>query len=139
MITYDGDEALRELAAAQRSGDYRVVLTRYRDAYRVSRLSKTIDARDRVYYEASYRVLLPLMERLVRVLPSRVLRMLAGRADRREAEARYGDGITDRAAYLAAEARRVGMLRRMAIDRYDVRSDATTVYYFELRRRGEGS
>lgn len=138
MITRDGDEAVAALTEALRNGDYRVTLTFHQDAYRVSRLSNTIDARDRMYYEAAYRVLLPSMKRLVRVLPFRVLRMLANRADRREAEARYGDGITDRAAYLASEAQRVGMLRRMAIDRYDVRADATTVYYFELRRRGEG-
>jgi hypothetical protein len=139
VITTDGDEAVRELAAAQRRGDTRVTLTRYRDGYRVSRLSKTIDARDRFYYEASYRVMLPGITAVARLLPYRVLRALANRADRREAEASYADGITDRAAYLAAEARRVGILQRMAIDRYDVRSDTAVTYYFELRRRSEGS
>jgi hypothetical protein len=139
MITTNGDEAVRALVDAQRRGDTRVTLTAYRDGYRVSRLSKTIDIRDRIYYEASYRVILPGITAVARLLPCRVLRALANRADRREAEASYGDGITDRAAYLAAEARRVGVLRRMAIDRYDVRADATTVYYFELRRRSEGS
>lgn len=139
MITTNGDEAVRALADAQRRGDTRVTLTRYRDGYRVSRLSKTIDARDRIYYEASYRVILPGITAVARLLPYRVLRALANRADRREAEASYADGITDRAAYLAAEARRVGVLRRMAIDRYDVRSDTCVTYYLELRRRGEGS
>lgn len=139
MITTNGDEAVRELVAAQRRGDYRVTLTRYRDGYRVSRLSRTVDARDRIYYAAAYRVLLPSITRLARLLPYRALRALANRADRREAEARYADGITDRAAYLAAEVRRVGVLRRTAIDRFDVRSDAAVTYYVELRRRGEGS
>ena len=139
VITTNGDEAVRALVDAQRRGDTRVTLTRYRDAYRVSRLSKTIDARDRIYYEASYGVILPGITAVARLLPYRVLRALANRADRKEAEASYAYGITDRAAYLAAEAQRVGVLRRMAVDRYDVRAVVTTVYYFELRRRGEGS
>ena len=139
VITTNGNEAVRALADAQRRGDTRVTLTRYRDGYRVSRLSKTIDARDRIYYEASYRVILPGITAVARLLPYRVLRALANRADRREAEASYADGITDRAAYLAAEAKRVGVLRRMAIDRFDVRSDTSVTYYMELRRRGEGS
>ena len=139
MITTNGNEAVRALADAQRRGDARITLTRYRDGYRVSRLSRTIDARDRFYYAAAYRVMLPGITFVARLLPYRVLRALANRADRREAEARYADGITDRAAYLAAEAKRVGVLRRMAIDRFDVRSDTSVTYYMELRRRGEGS
>ena len=87
-----------------------------------------ISAADRFYYEASYRALLPAITLTARVLPSRLLRMLADRADRREAEAHYTD-----------EARRVGVLRRMAVDRYDVRSDTAVTYYTELRRRSEGS
>jgi hypothetical protein len=89
VITTNGDEAVRALADAQRRGDTRVTLTRYRDGYRVSRLSKTIDARDRFYYEASYRVMLPGITFVARLLPYRVLRALANRADRREAEAAY--------------------------------------------------
>jgi hypothetical protein len=87
-----------------------------------------ITARDRFYYEASYRVILPGITFVARLLPYRVLRALANRADRREAEANYTDG-----------AKRVGMLRRMAVDRFDVRSDTSVTYYMELRRRGEGS
>lgn len=85
-----------------------------------------IDARDRFYYETSYRVLLPCMTAVARILPYRVLRSLANRADRREAAAHY-----------TYEALRVGVLRRLAVDRFDVRSDAACTYYFELRRRGE--
>jgi hypothetical protein len=102
-------------------------------AYRAARRrlpigATVIGAADRFYYEASYRALLPAITLTARVLPLRVLRRLADRADRREAEAHYTD-----------EARRVGLLRRMAIDRYDVRSDTAVTYYFELRRRSEGS
>jgi hypothetical protein len=83
---------------------------------------------DRLTYEATYRVLLPGITRAVRLLPTRCVRALANRADRREAQATYAD-----------EAKRVGVLRRMAVDRYDARSDAAVTYYMELRRRSEGS
>ena len=99
-------------------------------------MARTIDARDRFYYFATYRMALPLIAAVARRLPARTVRALADRADRREAEARYADGITDRAAYLAAEVQRVGVLRRTAIDRFDARSDAAVTYYMELRRRG---
>jgi hypothetical protein len=85
-------------------------------------------ATDRLTYEATYRVILPGIAAAIRVLPNRCVRALAYRADRREAEAHYTD-----------EAVRVGVLRRMAVDRFDARSDAATTYYFELRRRSEGS
>jgi hypothetical protein len=102
-------------------------------ALRAARRSLRVVARmssaaDRFYYEASYRALLPLITLTARCVPLRVLRRLADRADRREAEAHYTD-----------EARRVGILRRMAVDRYDVRSDTAVTYYLELRRRSEGS
>jgi len=87
-----------------------------------------IRAYDRATYEVTYRVALPGLTRAVRLLPTRTVRRLASRADRREAEATYTDGM-----------QRVGVLRRFAIDRYDVRADASVIYYFELRRRGEGS
>ena len=87
-----------------------------------------IRAYDRLMYEATYRVLLPSITRAVRLLPTRRVQVLAYRADRREARARYSDGM-----------QRVGVLRRIAIDRYDVRADAAVTYYVELRRRGEGS
>lgn len=84
------------------------------------------DALDRALFEASYRLLLPAIRRAVRVLPTRIVRLLADRADRREAAANYLPG---------PETARVGILRRQAVDRYDVRSDATMAYYGELRRR----
>jgi hypothetical protein len=87
-----------------------------------------IRATDRLTYEATYRVILPGIAALARLLPTRALRALAYRSDRREAEARYTD-----------EAKRVGVLRRMSVDRYDARADTNVIYYFELRRRGEGS
>jgi hypothetical protein len=104
-----------------------------RGAYRAARrrlriVARMISAADRFYYEASYRALLPAITLTARVLPLRVLRRLADRADRREAAAYYTD-----------EAVRVGVLRRMSVDRFDVRSDAVSIYYTELRRRGEGS
>jgi hypothetical protein len=83
---------------------------------------------DRLTYEATYRVILPGIAAVSRLLPTRCVRALANRADRREAQARYTD-----------EAKRVGVLRRMAVDRFDARSDANVTYYLELRRRGEGS
>jgi len=87
-----------------------------------------IRAHDRIMYEVTYRVLLPGMQRAIRLLPTRLVWTLANRAERREAAARYADGM-----------QRVGVLRRFAIDRYDARSDANVTYYMELRRRGEGS
>ena len=79
---------------------------------------------DRACYAVAYGAFLPTLDRVVRVLPTRVVRRLAERADRREAAAHYGD-----------ELQRVGLLRRYAVDRYDVRSDATGSYWRELRRR----
>jgi hypothetical protein len=87
-----------------------------------------IRAYDRLLYEGTYRALLPGMQRAIRLLPTRLVWTLANRADRREAAARYADGMA-----------RVGVLRRFAIDRYDARADANAIYYLELRRRGEGS
>jgi hypothetical protein len=87
-----------------------------------------IRATDRLTYEATYRVILPSIATVIRLLPTRCVQALAYRADRREARAHYTDGSV-----------RVGVLRRMAIDRFDARSDAAITYYFELRRRGEGS
>jgi hypothetical protein len=87
-----------------------------------------ITAYDRALFEATYRAVLPALEALARRVPRRVLRALANRADRREAAAYYTD-----------EAVRVGALRRIAVDRFDARSDAVSIYYRELRRRGEGS
>lgn len=78
----------------------------------------------RISYEWSYRVMLPSITAAVRLLPWRAVFVLAYRADRREAAATYTDG-----------AKRVGILRRQAIDRYDVRSDATFCYFAELKRR----
>ena len=86
-----------------------------------------IRAYDRIIYEATYRGLLAAIGRAIRLLPIRVVLALANRADRREAAARYADGMA-----------RVGVLRRFAIDRYDARADANVTYYLELRRRGEG-
>ena len=87
-----------------------------------------ITAYDRALFEATYRAVLPSIAAVTRLLPYRVLRTLANRADRREAAAHYRD-----------EAVRVGALRRYAVDRFDARSDAVGIYYRELRRRGEGS
>ena len=87
-----------------------------------------IRAYDRAIYAATYRVLLPSITRFVRLLPTRCVQSLAYRADRREANAHYSQAM-----------RRVGVLRRFAIDRYDVRADANVTYWMELRRRGEGS
>ena len=87
-----------------------------------------LTAYDRAMYEVAYRVILPGITAVARRIPYRVLRTLASRADRREAAAYYSD-----------EAARVGVLRRMAVDRFDVRSDTAVTYYLELRRRGEGS
>ena len=67
---------------------------------------------------------LRVLELLAARMPYRMLRRMADRADRREAAARYDDG-----------AARVGVLRRQAIDRYDVRADSTCIYYAELRCR----
>jgi len=89
---------------------------------------QVISAYDRLTYEWSYRVLLPCIRRAIRVLPGRLVRLLADRSDRREAQAHYVEGM-----------QRVGILRRYAIDRYDVRADTNVTYYTELRRRGEGS
>lgn len=139
LITWDANEAVRALADAQRSGDRRVTLEYTRDGYRVARMPRRIDARDRVYYFVTFRAALPVIEAVARRLPARIVRALANRSDRREAEARYAPVGTDRANYLAAEARRVGVLRRMAVDRYDARASAAVVYYLELRRRSEGS
>jgi len=91
-----------------------------------------IRAYDRAVYTLTYggelrMGMLRVLELLVTFMPYRTLRRMADRADRREAEARYDDG-----------AARVGILRRQAIDRYDVRSDATCVYYAELRKRNAG-
>lgn len=138
-ITYDGDEAVAVLADAQRDRGRWHALTRHGDAYRVAPVPRAIDARDRFYYSAYYRLVLPSIGAVARVLPTRFVRALASRADRREAAAEYGHGASDRAASLAAEAKRVGVLRRLAIDRYDARADATVTYYAELRRRSEGS
>ena len=91
-----------------------------------------IRAYDRLTYAIVYggeRVpgMLRVLELLAARMPYRMLRRMADRADRREAAARYDDGTA-----------RVGVLRRQAIDRYDVRSDATCIYYAELRaRKGE--
>ena len=79
---------------------------------------------DRITYTATYRLALPFAGALARVLPTRFVRTLAFRADRREAAASYTDGD-----------RRVGFLRRLAIDRYDARADASVVYYRELQIR----
>ena len=87
-----------------------------------------ITAADRFYYEWTYRVVLPSITRFVRVLPTSCVRRLADRADRREAAATY-----------TREGTRVGVLRRKAVDRFDARSGAAVTYYFELRRRSEGS
>ena len=81
---------------------------------------------DRLTYEATYRVILPGIATVSRLLPTRCVMALANRADRREAAARYADGMA-----------RVGVLRRFAIDRYDARADANVTYYLELRRRNE--
>lgn len=88
-----------------------------------------IRAYDRLAYTVVYgggrgRGVLALLELVTRRLPTRTVRRLADRADRREAAARYD-----------VETRRVGVLRRIAVDRYDARADAACIYYTELRRR----
>ena len=87
-----------------------------------------LTAYDRAVFGVTYRAVLPGTAAVARLLPYRVLRTLANRADRREAAAYYRD-----------EAVRVGALRRYAVDRFDARSDAVGIYYRELRRRGEGN
>jgi hypothetical protein len=84
----------------------------------------TLNAWDRVLFATSYTVVLPTLRRTVRVLPERTVRRLRDRAERREAAATYMD-----------ETVRVGILRRMAVDRFDVRSDATSIHLHELRTR----
>ena len=84
----------------------------------------TLNAWDRVLFFTSYTVVLPTLRRTVRVLPERTVRRLRDRAERREAAATYMD-----------ETVRVGILRRMAVDRFDVRSDATSIHLHELRTR----
>ena len=88
----------------------------------------TLNAWDRVLYVTNYTVVLPTLRRTIRVLPERTVRRLRDRAERREAAATYMD-----------ETVRVGILRRMSVDRFDVRSDATSIHLHELRTRsGEG-
>jgi hypothetical protein len=84
----------------------------------------TLNAWDRVLYVTNYTVVLPTLRRTIRVLPERTVRRLRDRAERREAAATYMD-----------ETVRVGILRRMAVDRFDARSDANVIYYMELRTR----
>ncbi len=84
----------------------------------------TLRAWDRVLFATSYTVVLPTLRRTVRVLPTSVVRRLRDRSERREAAATYMD-----------ETVRVGILRRMAVDRFDVRSDATSIHLHELRTR----
>ena len=79
---------------------------------------------DRVTYTLTYRVALPTLAASVRILPTGIVRALAFRADRREAAAEYEDA-----------ARRGGLLRRMAVDRFDARSDAAVIYWRELQVR----
>ena len=84
----------------------------------------TWELRDRVPYAFAYRFLLPTIRRTIRVLPTSAVRVLRDRAEMREASATYTN-----------ETDRVGILRRMAVDRFDVRSDATLIHLHELRRR----
>jgi hypothetical protein len=85
------------------------------------------ELRDRVPYAFAYRFMLPTIRRTIRVLPTSAVRRLRDRAEMREASATY--------MHTMDETDRVGILRRMAVDRFDVRSDATYIYLRELRRR----
>lgn len=79
---------------------------------------------DRVLFVIAYRIVLPALRRTLRVLPTSAVRVLRDRAEMREAASHYTN-----------ENVRVGILRRMAVDRHDVRSDATMIHLHELRRR----
>ena len=81
---------------------------------------------DRVLFVIAYRIVLPTLRRTLRVLPTSAVRVLRDRAERREARSHY-----------TTETVRVGALRRTAVDRFDVRSDATMIHLHELRRRSE--
>lgn len=87
----------------------------------------TWELRDRVPYVFAYSILLPTLRRTIRVLPTSAVRRLRDRAERREASATY--------IFRMDETDRVGILRRMAVDRFDVRSDALGIHLSELRRR----
>lgn len=84
----------------------------------------TVRTYDRLLWETSYRVVLPTIRTTLRFLPTSTIRRLRDRAERREARSRY-----------IAETERVGILRRLAVDRWDIRSDVLLVHLRELRIR----
>ena len=80
---------------------------------------------DRFYYQTAYRIVLPAVSVVSRILPERALAAAARKAAEREERARYRD-----------ETVRVGILRRTAVDRYDHRSDLSWSLHDRMYVRG---